>query len=94
MKEEVFSAREKLVIQRVKEGRTNKEIAQELNVAEITIKKQLSLLYHRFQVKNRTQLLHAVSGENVKKGGIRPPFFKTCTIPPHSLHGSWHRCPL
>ncbi|WP_276690896.1 MULTISPECIES: LuxR C-terminal-related transcriptional regulator [Acidaminococcus] len=38
MKEEVFSAREKLVIQRVKEGRTNKEIAQELNVAEITIK--------------------------------------------------------
>ena len=60
LKEEVFSAREKLVIQRVKEGRTNKEIAQELNVAEITIKKQLSLLYHRFQVKNRTQLLHAV----------------------------------
>ena len=38
LKEEVFSAREKLVIQRVKEGRTNKEIAQELNVAEITIK--------------------------------------------------------
>lgn len=60
LKEEVFSAREKLVIQRVKEGRSNKEIAQEVNVAEITIKKQLSLLYHRFQVKNRTQLLHAV----------------------------------
>lgn len=60
MKEASFTAREKLVIRRVKEGRTNKEIAQELNVAEITVKKQLSLLYQRFQVKNRTQLLHAV----------------------------------
>lgn len=55
-----LTAREKLVIQRVKEGKTNREIAQELNVAEITIKKQLSLLYRRFQVKNRTQLLHVV----------------------------------
>lgn len=60
LKEASFTAREKLVIRRVKEGRTNKEIAQELNVAEITVKKQLSLLYQRFQVKNRTQLLHAV----------------------------------
>lgn len=73
LKEEVFSAREKLVIQRVKEGRTNKEIAQELNVAEITIKKQLSLLYHRFQVKNKDPAAPC-SRENVKKGGIRPLF--------------------
>ena len=38
-------------------------------MAEITVKKQLSLLYQRFQVKNRTHLLHAVEKMS-KKGGV------------------------
>ncbi|MCD2436454.1 helix-turn-helix transcriptional regulator [Acidaminococcus sp. NSJ-142] len=60
VEENKLNPRDLLIIQRVKEGRTNKEIAEELNVAEITVKKQLSSLYQRYKVHNRNQLLLAL----------------------------------
>lgn len=60
VEENKLNPRDLLIIQRVKEVRTNKEIAEELNVAEITVKKQLSSLYQRYKVHNRNQLLLAL----------------------------------
>lgn len=37
-------------------GKTNQEIAEELHLAEITIKKALSRIYKKLEIKNRTQL--------------------------------------
>lgn len=45
------------IIRLVMKGRTNKEIAAEMNVAEITIKKALSLIYKKLDIKNRAQLV-------------------------------------
>ena len=37
-------------------GKTNQEIAEELHLAEITIKKALSRIYKKLGIRNRTQL--------------------------------------
>ena len=60
LEENELTPREQLIIRRVREGRTNREIAEECCVAEITIKKHLSQLYQRFKVRSRTELLHAI----------------------------------
>lgn len=52
-----LTAREMGIIRLVMKGRTNKEIAAEMNVAEITIKKALSLIYKKLDIKNRAQLV-------------------------------------
>lgn len=52
-----LTAREMGIIRLVLKGRTNKEIAAEMNVAEITIKKALSLIYKKLDIKNRAQLV-------------------------------------
>ena len=53
----IRTAREMGIIRLVMKGRTNKEIAAEMNVAEITIKKALSLIYKKLDIKNRAQLV-------------------------------------
>ena len=45
------------IIRLVMAGNKNKDIAHEMNVAEITIKKALSLIYKKLEVQNRTQLV-------------------------------------
>ena len=52
-----LTAREMGIIRLVMKGRTNKEIAAEMNVAEITTKKALSLIYKKLDIKNRAQLV-------------------------------------
>lgn len=56
-----LSPRELAVSKLVSEGRTNKEIATILNVAEITIKKTLSHLYKKLGITNRTALTKYMS---------------------------------
>lgn len=56
-----LSPRELAVAKLVSEGRTNKEIAAILNVAEITIKKTLSRLYKKLGIANRTALTQYMS---------------------------------
>jgi DNA-binding NarL/FixJ family response regulator len=42
------------------QGRTNKEIGRELGKSDQTVKRQLSILMKRLQVRNRTELAHRI----------------------------------
>lgn len=57
---------EREVVRLVLEGKSNKEIARDLGVEEVTVKKRLSRIYKQFGVDNRVQLLIAL-------GVSRPP---------------------
>ena len=61
--EEALTTRERFIIKMVSQGKTNQEIAEALHIAEITVKKRLSQLYHRFGVTNRTGLTHTFKGK-------------------------------
>ncbi|HEX9447763.1 MAG TPA: response regulator transcription factor [Dongiaceae bacterium] len=51
-----LSRREQEVLGCVKQGMTNKEIARELDLQEVTIKLHIGSLCRKFEVSNRTQL--------------------------------------
>jgi DNA-binding NarL/FixJ family response regulator len=52
---------ERSLLRMLAQGLTNKEMAAELGVAEVTVKTWLARLYRRFNVRSRVQLLsHAV----------------------------------
>src|SRR5688572_21056761 len=61
---ERLSDSELTILRMLQEGLANKEIAQRLGVAEVTIKSRLTKLYKRFGVTTRLQLLSAA----LKKG--------------------------
>jgi DNA-binding NarL/FixJ family response regulator len=52
----MLSRREQEVLECVKQGMTNKEIARSLNLQEVTIKLHIGSLCRKFAVTNRTQL--------------------------------------
>ena len=52
----ILKPREKEVLSMLIQGLTNKEIAQNLNLAEITVKKTNSQLFKKLNASNRTQL--------------------------------------
>ncbi len=54
---DLLTKREREIALLVADGKTNIEIARELNLAEITVKKSLSNIYARLGVSNRTSLL-------------------------------------
>lgn len=54
---DLLTKREREIALLVADGKTNIEIAKELNLAEITVKKSLSNIYARLGVSNRTSLL-------------------------------------
>ena len=54
------------VLQRVAEGRLNKQIADELGIQERTVKAHLTVVFEKLGVRNRTQagvLLSGLAGE-------------------------------
>ena len=51
-----LSEREHYIATLVTAGITNKDIARDLNVAEVTIKKTLSRIYTKLGIPNRTAL--------------------------------------
>ena len=53
----VLTRREREISLLVAEGKTNKQIAGELNIAEITVKKCLSNIYARLGIPNRASLI-------------------------------------
>ncbi|MBO6178175.1 MAG: response regulator transcription factor [Selenomonadaceae bacterium] len=53
--------REEMLIDFLLEGLSNKEIARRFSLAEITIKKALSKIYQRYEVKNRVELIKKIS---------------------------------
>ena len=52
-----LSEREKLIVEKLVEGASNKEIAEKLYVAENTVKKQISSIYKKTGVKSRYELI-------------------------------------
>lgn len=55
--------RERDVVRLLLEGKANKEIARELGIEEITVKKRLSRVYRQLGVENKVQLLLLTGGE-------------------------------
>ncbi|MCA9780827.1 MAG: response regulator transcription factor, partial [Candidatus Eremiobacteraeota bacterium] len=55
--EEPLSEREEAIVGLLAEGVSNKEMADRLNVSLGTVKRDLSLLFEKFSVSDRTQLL-------------------------------------
>ncbi|MGO4889633.1 response regulator transcription factor [Anaerobacillus sp. MEB173] len=56
-----LTKREQEIIELVKEGLTNKEIASSLHVSENTIKKHLQHIYRKMNVSNRTSLCYVLA---------------------------------
>ena len=56
------------VLELLHEGLTNKEIANRLGLAEVTVKARLTRLYRRFGVSTRLQLLTAAIREGIVGG--------------------------
>jgi DNA-binding NarL/FixJ family response regulator len=50
-----LTAKEREVLQRIAQGKSNKEIAMELGLAEITVKCRVSVILTRLNVSDRTQ---------------------------------------
>lgn len=55
---EELSQREKDIMGLIREGLNNKDAAEELNLAEQTIKNHLSIIYSKLHVSNRTQAIN------------------------------------
>jgi DNA-binding NarL/FixJ family response regulator len=54
-----LSPREREILVRIAQGKSNKEIAAELQLAEITVKMRVSAILERLDVKDRTQAVVA-----------------------------------
>ena len=63
-----LSAREIEILYWVKDGKSNQEIGDVLNIAESTVKAHLKHLYKKLKVANRVQALHAA----ISLGIIQP----------------------
>ncbi|MGI6263668.1 MAG: response regulator transcription factor [Succiniclasticum sp.] len=57
VQEVMLTPREKVIVAAVAAGRTNREIALQISLAEITVKKILSTIYKKYRVSKRSQLL-------------------------------------
>ncbi len=64
----LLSRREREVVELLIRGRSNLEIAQELFLSEATVKKHISNIYGKLQVKKRAQLLHLLGGRPTSSG--------------------------
>lgn len=68
-----FSERERSIMSMVVEGRSNKEIARQLNLREVTIKVQLTHIYKKLGAKNRAQAAMLMSQEHILDCNIPLP---------------------
>ncbi len=60
---DVLTLREKSVAQAVAAGKTNKEIARDLDITERTVKAHLSAVFEKLKVRDRLQLVLVMSGK-------------------------------
>lgn len=54
------SGREQMYLDLVSSGKTNKEIAEIMNVSLTTVKNTFTILFDKYGVKNRTELARLV----------------------------------
>lgn len=59
---DLLSAREQDVAKAVAAGKSNKEVAKELNITERTVKAHLSAVFEKLQVRDRLHLVLVLSG--------------------------------
>jgi DNA-binding NarL/FixJ family response regulator len=80
--EGLLSPREEQVVSLVAEGTGNREIAQQLDIKENTVKKSLMRIYDKLGVSNRVELvLYALTHHGVEKS----PFTATLPAAPEPL---------
>jgi len=53
----LVTPRQSQILERLGRGLSNKQVASELNIAEITVKKHVTALFHVFNVQNRNHLI-------------------------------------
>lgn len=63
-KTDIITKREFEIIRLVMEGLQNREVAERLFIAEITVKKHLSSIYQKLHVRNRVELIQLFKQEN------------------------------
>ncbi|GAB7533137.1 LuxR C-terminal-related transcriptional regulator [Pseudomonas sp. 3A(2025)] len=63
------TSRERQVLRLLLQGRTNKEIAEQLRISGYTVRDHVSSLLRKCQVKSRTELVGHCTG-----GVLAPPF--------------------
>ena len=56
LKEQELSDRQLQILELIKKGKTNKEIASELYISENTVKYHLKIIYNILDIENRFQL--------------------------------------
>ncbi len=54
------SPRERDILGKLVQGKTNREIAEALSISERTVKNHLVNIYHKLEVDNRSQLFHMI----------------------------------
>ena len=59
-----FTGRQYEIVQLMQQGKSNKHIAIELNVAEITVKQHLSKIFEKLAVHTRTQAIAKLHGRD------------------------------
>lgn len=59
----LLSVREREVTEILLTGASNKEIARQLNITERTVKAHLSSIFHKFDVRDRIQLMIVIRGQ-------------------------------
>jgi DNA-binding NarL/FixJ family response regulator len=67
---ETLSAVETEALIKVAQGATNKEIARDMDMTEVTVKMHLRSIYHKLKVKNRTQAALVARRYNMVEGDI------------------------
>ena len=60
-----LSLREKELIRLVASGLINKQIAEQLHISTLTVKKHLSNIYNKLEVRNRTSMLNKILNQNI-----------------------------
>ena len=70
---EIFTDRQKMVVQAVCKGMANKQIAYELGMSEHTVKVHLRHIMRRLNVRNRTEVAMQAQSVLEKNGGWSPP---------------------
>ncbi|MFH1998024.1 MAG: helix-turn-helix transcriptional regulator [Planctomycetota bacterium] len=63
VEQNLISRREREIIERIVEGKSNKEIKADLNIAYSTVKNHLYNIYQKLDVSSRAQLIHRLLSE-------------------------------
>lgn len=71
-KDEVFTARQKQVIEAIRRGKPNKIIAYELNMCESTVKVHVRTIMKKLKARNRTQVAYLYTPQAATEAAFAP----------------------